>query len=174
MDAVASEVIASASGEPWAAFVRDRLFTPLGMRRSTTSVAELASRTNVASPHARRFFGRLGPVRPRKDLDIDNIGLAGPTEARPDGSRIHRVDLTGDGTPDFAFVDPGFTRWHLRSNSVLRWEYRPGSSLFLVWSQNRSRFDPDGSLRLIRDAGELFGAPGTNVLLLKVSHWFGL
>jgi hypothetical protein len=96
------------------------------------------------------------------------------TEARPDGSRIHRVDLTGDGTPDFSFVDPSFNRRHLRSNSVLRWEYRPGSSLFLVWSQNRSGFDPDGSLRFIRDAGELFGSPGTNVLLIKVSHWFGL
>jgi CubicO group peptidase (beta-lactamase class C family) len=77
MYAVASEVIASASGQPWDAFVRDRLFTPLGMRRSTTSVAELASRTNVASPHARRVFGRLGPVRPIEYLDIDNIGLAG-------------------------------------------------------------------------------------------------
>jgi CubicO group peptidase (beta-lactamase class C family) len=77
MYAVVGEVIESVSGEPWDAFVRDRLFAPLGMRRSTTSVAELASRTNVASPHARRVFGRLGPVRPIEYLDIDNIGLAG-------------------------------------------------------------------------------------------------
>jgi CubicO group peptidase (beta-lactamase class C family) len=77
MYVVAGEVIESASGEAWNAFVRDRLFTPLGMRRSTTSVAELASRTNVASPHARRVFGRLGPVRPIDYLDVDNVGLAG-------------------------------------------------------------------------------------------------
>lgn len=77
MYAVAGEVIESASGESWDAFVRDRLFTPLRMRRSTTSVAELASRTNVASPHARRVLGRIGPVRPIEYLDIDNIGLAG-------------------------------------------------------------------------------------------------
>jgi CubicO group peptidase (beta-lactamase class C family) len=77
MYVVAGEVIESASGQAWNAFVRDRLFAPLGMRRSTTSVAELASRTNVASPHARRVFGRLGAVRPIEYLDVDNIGLAG-------------------------------------------------------------------------------------------------
>jgi hypothetical protein len=96
------------------------------------------------------------------------------TEARPDGSRIHRVDLTGDGTADLSFGDPGFNRTSLRSNLLLRWEYRPGSALFVVWSQNRSGFEPDGRLRLGRDAADLLGAPGTNVFLIKFSHWFGL
>jgi CubicO group peptidase (beta-lactamase class C family) len=77
MYVVAGEVLEAASGDSWDALVRDRLFAPLGMERSTTSVAELASRDNVASPHARRVFGRLGPVRPIEYLDIDNIGPAG-------------------------------------------------------------------------------------------------
>jgi CubicO group peptidase (beta-lactamase class C family) len=77
MFVVAGEVIAAVAGVPWDTFVRERIFQPLGMSRSTTSVRALEERTNVASPHARRVFGRLGPVRPIEYLDIDNIGLAG-------------------------------------------------------------------------------------------------
>jgi CubicO group peptidase (beta-lactamase class C family) len=77
MYVVAGEVIEAVSGVPWDAFIRERIFHPLGMSTSTTGVRALAERTNVASPHARRVFGRLGPVRPIEYLDIDNIGLAG-------------------------------------------------------------------------------------------------
>lgn len=75
--------------------------------------------------------------------------------------------------------DPDFNVQQLRSNAVLRWEYRPGSTLFLVWSQGREQVLPEGTFGLGRDFGRLFGfdndfaAPVTNVLLLKVSYWFG-
>ncbi len=47
----AGEVIAAASGQPWEEFVRDRILVPLGMNRTVTSVAGLAARDNVATPH---------------------------------------------------------------------------------------------------------------------------
>jgi hypothetical protein len=86
---------------------------------------------------------------------------------------LYRVDADRDGTQDFGFADPDFTFRELRSNAVLRWEYRPGSTLFVVWSQGRSLQDGGGRLRLGPDLGDLLGAAGTNVLTVKASYWIG-
>jgi hypothetical protein len=66
----------------------------------------------------------------------------------------------------------GFNDKEFRSNTVLRWEYRPGSTLYLVWTQGRSRYDnvPDrrawtGTYR------DLFDIRPDNTFLLKVSYW---
>jgi hypothetical protein len=63
----------------------------------------------------------------------------------------------------------------LRGNAVLRWEYRPGSTLYLAWQQSRESFaflgDDIGSLRMGRDRSELFHAQPDNVFVLKVSYW---
>ncbi len=58
------------------------------------------------------------------------------------------------------------------SNAVLRWEYRPGSVMFLVWQQGRSNGIADGRFAVSRDLGEMFDARPDNTLLLKVSYWF--
>jgi CubicO group peptidase (beta-lactamase class C family) len=74
---VAADVIAAVSGLTWEAFVRQRIFAPLGMSESTTSVRDVPGRANVAAPHARRILNRWGPVRPIRHFDADNIGPAG-------------------------------------------------------------------------------------------------
>lgn len=102
--------------------------------------------------------------------------------------------LTGGGYTDWrALADPGATdyaaRWRpfaegtqttpggfnfkqYRSNVVLRWEYRPGSTLFAVWQQGRTQSDRDlGSFRAMRDARNLFRTWPNNTVLLKVSYW---
>ncbi len=71
-------------------------------------------------------------------------------------------------------LDPDFTLRQLRSNAVLRWEYRPGSTLFVVWSQGRFGLDPDGSFRFGHDFDSLYGTPPTNVLLVKFNYWLDL
>jgi hypothetical protein len=82
--------------------------------------------------------------------------------------------------PDGPGFDPGFNVKQFRSNAVLRWEYRPGSTLFVVWSQERNDAVEDGSFALGRDFGRLFGVRGdprvrpTNVLVIKASYWLGL
>ena len=84
----------------------------------------------------------------------------------------------------YEFVDydelednPDFQRRALRFNLVTRWEYAPGSTLFIVWQQNRDRdfddirepdFDPIG------DAGRSFGDEGDNIFLIKINRWIGL
>jgi hypothetical protein len=86
---------------------------------------------------------------------------------------VHDIDADRDGTTDFTQSDPGFNFKQVRSNAVLRWEFRPGSTLFLAWSSDRTRSDPRGDFDLRRDAGRLLAADGRNALLLKVSYWLG-
>lgn len=85
----------------------------------------------------------------------------------------YRVDMTNDGTPDMLVPRADFNVRNLQSNTVLRWEYRPGSTVFLVWSQRRQDLARLGAFDVRNDASALFGAPSTNVLLLKVSYWLG-
>jgi hypothetical protein len=70
--------------------------------------------------------------------------------------------------------NPDFNYRALRSNAVLRWEYRPGSAIFLVWSQGREAFGEYGDYAFDRDADRLFGSKATNVLLIKATYWLGL
>ena len=77
----------------------------------------------------------------------------------------------GDGA-SFTVPEQDFTIRSLRANAVLRWEWRPGSTLFLVWQQNRDNDASFGSLRLGRDLDAVFsGGAARNVLAVKASYW---
>jgi hypothetical protein len=58
-----------------------------------------------------------------------------------------------------------------RTTNVLRWEYKPGSSLFVVWQQSRADEGDFGDFEFGRDFGGVFGAPAYNVFLVKLSYW---
>jgi hypothetical protein len=69
----------------------------------------------------------------------------------------------------------GFNEKQFHSNMVVRWEYRPGSAIFLVWSQGRNQDDRNlGTFAPGRDYRDLFDARPDNTLLLKASYWFSL
>jgi len=76
----------------------------------------------------------------------------------------------------FTFQNPDFRTRSVKVNAVLRWEYRPGSTLFVVWTQSRSGSWPyDASFDLNRDfQRELFLDRPTNVLLVKFNYWLSL
>jgi len=85
------------------------------------------------------------------------------------------VDPDGAGAaPSFAFGDPNFNFRSLLTNLVFRWEYRPGSTLFLVWQQSRAGQAAIGDFSFHRDFGAIFDTPATNVLAVKVSYWLGV
>ena len=67
--------------------------------------------------------------------------------------------------------DADFNIRSFRTTNVLRWEYKPGSSLFVVWQQNRSGFANVGDFDFSRDFGGVFSAPAHNVFLVKMSYW---
>jgi hypothetical protein len=70
--------------------------------------------------------------------------------------------------------DPGgFSVKQFQSNAVVRWEYRPGSTLFLVWSQGRDSFQSAASeFNFGRDTRDLFRQRPNNTVVLKASYWF--
>jgi hypothetical protein len=70
--------------------------------------------------------------------------------------------------------DANFNEKSFNSSVVARWEYRPGSTLFIVWTQGRSQGDRDvGSFDAPRDYRNLFAARPENVVLVKAAYWVG-
>ncbi len=71
-----------------------------------------------------------------------------------------------------AGVQTTFKFKQLRTNSVVRWEYRPGSTLFVVWAHGRQDATDEGSRRSwTRDYRDLFGLHPDNTFLIKVAYW---
>jgi hypothetical protein len=68
--------------------------------------------------------------------------------------------------------DASFNIKELHASAVARWEYRPGSTVFLVWTQGRDQEDRDaGSFLPARDLKNLFAARPNNTFLIKASYW---
>lgn len=84
------------------------------------------------------------------------------------------VDENGDGVADYAFPNPNFNFLQFRSNLVIRWEYLPGSVLYLVWSQDRTGYDRTGEFAFGEGFRDLFGVHPGNVFLIKFSYCFKL
>jgi hypothetical protein len=61
-----------------------------------------------------------------------------------------------------------------RSNLVVRWEYLPGSTLYLVWSQGRTNSTSEGLFSFGNNMKDLFDIAPHNVFLIKLSYWFAL
>jgi hypothetical protein len=57
---------------------------------------------------------------------------------------------------------------------VTRWEYRPGSVVYVVWSQGRDLFaNAPGTFSLSRDSRDLFALTPKNTIAIKASYWMG-
>ncbi|HEU0031359.1 MAG TPA: DUF5916 domain-containing protein [Kofleriaceae bacterium] len=117
--------------------------------------------------------------RYRQYKDVDNPGadkfedrfhpLAGPElTLNPDDVFTARYNGTYTfGRPDFNFAA-------LRSTVVMRWEYRPGSSVFAIWSHGQSASGDDGRFRLGNDLRTLGEADSEDIVMVKANYWIGL
>lgn len=85
------------------------------------------------------------------------------------------IDPDGGGPSlPFSFTNPDFNVRSLRGNLVTRWEFRPGSSIYFVWAQDRGEVIDTGELNASRDLRALAELPEDDVVLVKFSYWFGL
>jgi hypothetical protein len=79
-----------------------------------------------------------------------------------------------DGLENYVFTNPDFNFNEFRSNFVARWEYQPGSTLYVVWEHSMSNragyFLPGWDRNLDR----IFGLPSTNVFMVKLNYWVNL
>lgn len=91
-----------------------------------------------------------------------------------DASGRRYIDFDGDGVSDYSFSERDFNVRSLRGNAVLRWEYRPGSTLFLVWQRRQVDEVGIGDFDFRRDAAAMLRAPFENVFMVKARYRIGL
>lgn len=106
------------------------------------------------------------------DVRDEGVACVNGRLCRNDG-RIH-LDYAGDGIADTSFREQNFNIRSLRGNAVLRWEYRPGSRIYLVWQHSRQGRDRLGTFDISRDGRALFEAEGEHMFMIKVDHWLDL
>jgi hypothetical protein len=115
----------------------------------------------VTNPRADNFNGRFHTFTGNEvSLDTDE--------------NEYNFDENLDGTSDYTIENPNFNFRQFRSNMVVRWEYIPGSTLFLVWAQERTGFSDRGDFSVRKDFDALFNVYPTNVFLVKFNRWFSL
>jgi hypothetical protein len=106
-------------------------------------------------------------------LDFMEYGANGSTLVHDAANRSYRVDADGPGaSPEVAFGDPDFRLRSLRANLVLRWEYRPGSTVYLAWAHGRSMITESPEFDVGSDFSDLLRDDQRNRIVLKVSYWF--
>jgi hypothetical protein len=134
---------------------------------------ELWAQPVVSSVSHDRFKEFAAPRTVAKRVYGEDFGTATPVTNTDGQVTGYSLDPDGAGAaPAFTVANPDFNLRSLRGNMVLRWEYRPGSTLFLVWTRQGSDFSPfvsDFSLGRYTDA--MFGAPTDNVFLVKMTYW---
>ena len=104
--------------------------------------------------------------------------------ARPRSSELRTYSTTTresngtttvrDGTDSFSIPALDFNRLSFRSNLVLRWEWRPGSTAYLIWQQRRDDAGVPGQLVGPRDLFDSARATGDNFFAVKISYWMGV
>jgi hypothetical protein len=85
---------------------------------------------------------------------------------------LYDIDENQDGTSDYRFSNPNFDFVQFRSNLVVRWEYIPGSTLFLVWSQGRTGYPSIDRFSLNEVSRDLFNIEAHNIFLIKYTYRF--
>jgi hypothetical protein len=79
--------------------------------------------------------------------------------------------VANDGS--LPFDDPDYNLKSLKVNAVFRWEFKPGSTLYGVWTQQREDVRFPGQFRFRRDAAALVSAPADDIVLVKLTYWIG-
>lgn len=147
----------------------DRSEIAAGLRLNYTFTPRLTLETYLEPFAASGTYHSFGELREAGGLELRVYGTDGTTITRIAGES-HQV--TADGQT-FTISDPDFNVRSFRSNAVLRWEWRPGSTMFVVWQQDKSA---NRELGLVRpgDIFDAFRAKGDTFLAVKVSYWIPL
>jgi hypothetical protein len=118
----------------------------------------------ISNPLASGYHDRFSILTPKMSTLIDD-GKNDP---------YYNIDENTDGNTEYTIEKPDFNVQEFLSNLVIRWEYNPGSSVYLVWSQTRSGSNPSGIMDPSVNMDKLFNVKPHNVFLIKFSYRFGL
>ena len=112
-------------------------------------------------------FDRLGELPAARSFQVRTYGTDGTTLTRYASDSI----VVTDGSTRFTLSPMDYNVLSFRSNVVLRWEWRLGSTAYLVWQQNRGSSSPLGTLLRPGALWDALSTNGENLLALKVSYW---
>lgn len=118
------------------------------------------------------FYDYKYITSPRADQYSDRFKVFDDSQIVHDQGNF-LIDEDLDGLTDYQYEAPDFKVKEFLSNLVLRWEYNPGSTIYLVWSQSRSEVEDQGQIQYFDDLGNLFSQKAHNIFLLKFSYRFG-
>jgi hypothetical protein len=133
-------------------------------------------------------FDRFGELPHPRARELRRYGTDGTTFTRNNDGSVTVTDnviATGGAPTQFTIPFDDFNVRSWRSNLVLRWEYRPGSTLYVVWQQNRSADVANGDLvsfgSLVDPFRSRVGRYGyddpavfhqmTNFFAIKLNYW---
>jgi hypothetical protein len=110
-----------------------------------------------------------------RTYDFLEYGTGASALAYDAAARTYTADPDGaDGSaPAFTFNNPDFNLKSLRVNAVFRWELKPGSTFYAVWTRQQQDVSNPGQFAPGRDAKAMFAAPGDDVILFKMAYWIG-
>ena len=118
-------------------------------------------------------FSEFGELKKERTFDFDIYGVdEGDLEDL--GAGLYQVSYGSEEPTSFRFYRPDFTYTALQGSAVYRWEYRPGSTLFFVWQQQRDGVMGNGLMDISRDFGEMLDQKPVNIFLIKLNYWFGV
>jgi hypothetical protein len=136
---------------------------------SPTLTFELFVQPLIVSGDFSRFKEFAAPRGLRKLVYGVDVGTSTPVAAGDS------IDPDGAGPANGFIIAPqDFTFRSLRGNAVLRWEYRPGSTIFVVWTRGGESSLGRGTIDFGSDVGALFRGPSANIFLVKINYWLGL
>jgi hypothetical protein len=113
-------------------------------------------------------FHDFGELPAPGSYELRYYGTDGTTISTPDAEGRREVT---DGASSFTISNSDFNVRSFRSNMVVRWEWRPGSTLFLVWQQNRSESEASGGHVRPRAVWDALSARGSNFFAVKMNYW---
>jgi hypothetical protein len=86
----------------------------------------------------------------------------------------YEISENNNSQVDYTFGNPDFNFSQFRSNLVFRWEYRPGSQIYFVWSQDRTNYIMPGNNSIYDAMGDLESVYPNNIFLIKFNYWFSI
>jgi hypothetical protein len=119
-------------------------------------------------------YTRFKELRAPRQFEFDVYGKQKGTVGTDSSGAVVIDPDAGGPAPSFDFTNPDFNFRSFRGNAVLRWEYRTGSALFLVWQQGREATAPIGDFEFSRDWHALFDIDPENVIAVKATYWLAL
>jgi hypothetical protein len=124
---------------------------------------------------AGKYFDFKRITNPKADQFSDRFHIFSGSEIGYDADEeLYRFDEDGDGIYDYTVPQPNFNFLQFRSNLVVRWEYKPGAALYLVWSQERTGGSSLGDFSFSHDIRDLFDVKPHNVFLIKFTYLFNI